>query len=615
MSFCVNKTKKFPIGTSDFKRVITDNYYYVDKTKLIKDIIDSGVTVSLFTRPRRFGKSLNLSMLKNYFKIGADEGLFSGLYIDKQDMSYKQFLGRFPVIYLSLKDMDGITFADAQKSLYNELQDVILEHYHLYNDKKLNSLNLVYYEKLLQLQPDGNSLQNGLHDLMRFLHSYYNEKVIVLIDEYDVPLAKAFERNYYDEMVGFIRNLFSRTLKDNDDLQFAVLTGCLRISKESIFTGLNNIAVSDITNTSYQDAFGFTEDEVKALLSYYGLEAYMDIVKEWYDGYHFGNKEIYCPWDVLLYGKSIVIDNDPKPQEFWMNSSSNNIVQHFIDEAIMTDNSEIKVDFLKLVQGQPVNKIVNTNIVYRDLYSSVDSLWSTLFMTGYLTCKDGYKGDSFNLVIPNLEILSVFRKSFIEQFKRANTKYTTSVFEFYNALQNGDAASVKEFFESYLKTYASVRNANARRGKKENFYQGLFLGMLVFKGNWRTKAEPEYGNGYADLVMFTDRPNVGVIVEFKYADSQNTLEKSSRAAVQQIENKQYTEGFFRDYPIIDTVYEYGISCYLSDCDVVMHTRNRVDSDTNKYESPALSVNKVTSYSKPLDDFDNIKPSNQGNDTE
>lgn len=445
MSFCVNKTKKFPIGTSDFKRVITDNYYYVDKTKLIKDIIDSGVTVSLFTRPRRFGKSLNLSMLKNYFKIGADEGLFSGLYIDKQDMSYKQFLGRFPVIYLSLKDMDGITFADAQKSLYNELQDAILEHYHLYNDKKLNSLNLVYYEKLLQLQPDGNSLQNGLHDLMRFLHSYYNEKVIVLIDEYDVPLAKAFERNYYDEMVGFIRNLFSRTLKDNDDLQFAVLTGCLRISKESIFTGLNNIAVSDITNTSYQDAFGFTEDEVKALLSYYGLEAYMDIVKEWYDGYHFGNKEIYCPWDVLLYGKSIVIDNDPKPQEFWMNSSSNNIVQHFIDEAIMTDNSEIKVDFLKLVQGQPVNKIVNTNIVYRDLYSSVDSLWSTLFMTGYLTCKDGYKGDSFNLVIPNLEILSVFRKSFIEQFKRANTKYTTSVFEFYNALQNGDAASVKEF--------------------------------------------------------------------------------------------------------------------------------------------------------------------------
>lgn len=615
MSFCVNKTKKFPIGTSDFKRVITDNYYYVDKTKLIKDIIDSGVTVSLFTRPRRFGKSLNLSMLKNYFKIGADKGLFSGLYIDKQDISYKQFLGRFPVIYLSLKDMDGITFADAQKSLYNELQDAILEHYHLYNDKKLNSLNLVYYEKLLQLQPDDNSLQNGLHDLMRFLHSYYNEKVIVLIDEYDVPLAKAFERNYYDEMVSFIRNLFSRTLKDNDDLQFAVLTGCLRISKESIFTGLNNIAVSDITNTSHQDAFGFTEDEVKALLSYYGLEAYMGIVKEWYDGYHFGNKEIYCPWDVLLYGKSIVIDNDPKPQEFWMNSSSNNIVQHFIDEAIMTDNSEIKVDFLKLVQGQPVNKIVNTNIVYRDLYSSVDSLWSTLFMTGYLTCKDGYKGDSFNLVIPNLEILSVFRKSFIEQFKRANTKYTTSVFEFYNALQNGDAASVKEFFESYLKTYASVRNANARRGKKENFYQGLFLGMLVFKGNWRTKTEPEYGNGYADLVMFTDRPNVGVIVEFKYADSQNTLEKSSRAAVQQIENKQYTEGFFRDYPIIDTVYEYGISCYLSDCNVVMHTRNRVDSDTNKYESPALSVNKVTSYSKSLDYFDSIKLSNQGNDTE
>lgn len=417
MGVDIDRPKRFPIGSSDFERVITDNYYYVDKTKLIKDIIDNGAMVYLFTRPRRFGKSLNLSMLKNYFKIGTNKEIFSGLYIDKQDAYYKQFLGRFPVISLNLKDVDGLTFDDALKSLYSSLQDVILEHYHLYSDNKLNSLNLVYYEELLQLQSDSSSLQNGLHDLMRFLHSYYNEKVIVLIDEYDVPLARACDRKYYDEMVDFIRDFFSKALKDNDDLQFAVLTGCLRISGESIFTGLNNIEISDIMNTIYQDAFGFTEEEVSSLLSYYNLEECHGIVKEWYDGYRFGNKKIYSPWDILLYGKTAVFEGVVKPQKYWMSTSSNDILYHFIDEVIMTDSLELKDDLIKLVQRQAVNKVIDTGVIYRNLYSSIDNLWSALFMTGYLTGKDGYENDTFNLVVPNLEILSVFQTCYNNRLK------------------------------------------------------------------------------------------------------------------------------------------------------------------------------------------------------
>lgn len=567
--------KRLPIGTDDFKEIITDNYYYVDKTKLIKYLIDDGAKVSLFTRPRRFGKSLNISMLENFFDIGTDKNLFSGLYIESQTEYFEKFCGRYPVISLSLKDVIGRSFTEAREELYNRVQDIVLKHCYSINHTELNDLELAYYRRLTQFRME--DLTSGLSLLMRLLHLYYDEKVIVLIDEYDVPLSYAYDNHYYDEMINLIRLFLSKALKGNEDLQFAVLTGCLRISKESVFTGLNNIKVNDITNVAYQDAFGFTEDDVIAMLEYYDLVCNHEIIKEWYDGYRFGDVDIYCPWDVLNYCSSLLSKPNAKPQKYWMNSSGNSIVNHFIDSVIAADDSGVKEDFIRLVQGQPVEKTISTNIVYRDLYSSIDNMWSTLFMTGYLTCKNGYDDNTYNLSVPNLEIRSVIQEIFIDRFKNANTIYTNSVLDFYNALQEGDVACVKEFFCEYLKNYVSIRNANARAGKKEKFYQGLFLGMLILKGNWKAKAEIEYGDGYVDLAMLTDKPDVGIIIEFKYADSESSLDKYCIKALQQIEDKHYADGFFRDHESVNTIYKYGISCYLSYCDVVMVQEDRHDS--------------------------------------
>ncbi len=564
--------KKFPIGTEDFKDIINNNYYYVDKTRLIKELVDIGSKVTLFTRPRRFGKSLNMSMLKSFFEIGADSNLFSKLYIGSQSEFCEQYMGKYPVVSLCLKDVEGATFEEAQRNLCFAIQLETARYGFILDDDKLQRHNRKILEDLMALETQ--DISRSLRGLSQVLCRYYDRKVIILIDEYDAPLASAFKNGYYDQMISLIRSLFSWALKGNSDLEFAVLTGCLRISKESIFTGMNNLDVNTVADILYDDAFGFTDEEVNDLLDFYELGQYHDIIKEWYDGYRFGNAYIYCPWDVLNYCRILKADSNAKPQKYWMNSSSNDIVGKFIDQIIASGDASAQEDFVKLAQGEAVNKYVNSNITYKELYSSVDNMWSTLFMTGYLTSNDGYYEDRYNLTIPNLEIRAVVQEIFIEQFKNADTAYTNSVFEFYRALQDGDIEIVREFFENYLRNSGGIRIANARKDKKENFYQGLFLGMLVLKSNWKAKAECEYGDGYVDLSMLTDKPGVGVIIEFKYSDSKESLNVSVQEALDQIEKKRYADGFFRQHESVDVIYKYGIACHAMDCDIEMRVENR-----------------------------------------
>lgn len=466
--------KKLPVGIEDFVEIRKEDFYYIDKTGLIRDLLGNWGKVNLFTRPRRFGKTLNMSMLKNFFEIGADKSLFDDLEISKETSLCETYMGKFPVMFVSLKGVDGLNFANARDMLWEIIRKEVRRLQYLLQDDRLSQMDKESFISLMTAEASDAVIQKSLSLLTELLYKYYNQKVILLIDEYDVPLDKAFQHSYYNEMVSLIRGLFGQALKTNEFLQFAVLTGCLRVSKESIFTGLNNFKVLSITDTRFDEHFGFTDEEVSQLLTDYQLGDHLAETKEWYDGYRFGDANIYCPWDVISYVDHLSADPYAEPEAFWINTSGNDLVKRFIDKADKTTQNEIE----RLIAGEAIEKKVRLDLTYNELDSSIDNLWSVLFTTGYLTQTGRAANGIYNLVIPNREVREVFVLQIQEWFKEKTMADSTRINRFCAAFSAGDVLTVQEMLHDYLWDSISVRDTAIRTSMKENFYHGMLLGLL-----------------------------------------------------------------------------------------------------------------------------------------
>lgn len=564
-------TVKLPIGIENFEKIRTAGFYYVDKTGMIKELLNNWGEVNLFTRPRRFGKSLNMSMLKYFFEYGTDKTLFDGLEIAGEQKLCDEYMGKFPVISISLKDVNGRNFDAARAKMCSVIGWEALRFRFLLESDKLDSNEKEIYEQLVTIGKAGQAsfimsddvLEDSLYNLSVLLHKHYGQKVIILIDEYDVPLDKAQQFGYYDEMVSIIRNMFSKTLKSNASLQFAVLTGCLRVSKESIFTGLNNPKILSITDARFSEHFGFIDQEVKKLLSYYGLSDKYDVVKEWYDGYCFGNMEVYCPWDVINYCDALLADPDVQPQNYWSNTSSNDIVRNLIRRA---DKPSAMREIEQLIAGESVAKEIHQELTYRELYDSIDNLWSILFTTGYLTQAGKPDGDVFQLRIPNMEIRKIFTTQIYKWFQESAEKDGETLNAFCEALKNGDASEVERRFHEYLKKTISIRDTSVRKNKKENFYHGILLGLCAYKDSWAVSSNRESGDGYSDILIEDVDSDIGIVIEVKYPENEN-LEAGCAGALEQIEKRGYEEVLRDDG--MTKILKYGIACYKKRCKVVL----------------------------------------------
>ena len=556
----MNDTLKLPVGIDDFKKIREAGFYYVDKTKLIEQLLQSWGEVTLFTRPRRFGKTLNMSMLKSFFEIGAEKSLFQGLYISEKEKLCAEYMGKYPVIFLSLKGVEGLHFADAQKMLMTIINNEVRRHYYLKTSDKLTVEDRKQFEKML-LNEDVN-LVDSLRLLSQLLYLHYDQKVVILIDEYDVPLDKAFKNGYYQEMVSLIRGLFGQALKTNEFLQFAVLTGCLRVSRESIFTGLNNFEINSIVDIEHEEGFGFTDAEVMQMLKYYHCtERYSDI-KEWYDGYHFGNADIYCPWDVINFVKKLLTDSNAKPSAFWINSSGNDLVKLFVDKADQSTKDEIE----RLVTGKSVTKRIRLDLTYDEIENSIDNVWSVLFTTGYLTNIGNPESGVYELVIPNREVHEVFVLQIQEWFQRSVAK-EESMPEFSKTILNADAEELQKQLNVIMSRMISVLDTKAREEQKENFYHGLLLGLLRGSNpDWLIKSNRESGDGYSDILIEPENPDAGIIIEVKHAASISGLDKACENAMAQIKNRRYDETL-RENGRCD-ILAYGIAFHKKRCRVV-----------------------------------------------
>lgn len=560
----VNK-KKLPIGIENFSKLQKEDFYYVDKTGLIEAILNNWGEVSLFTRPRRFGKSLNMNMLRQFFEIGTDPALFDGLYIAQNKTLCQEYMGKYPVVSISLKGIAADNFEDARKFLISTIIREARRLQYLLNSENLSELDKRMFMDLLDKGMEEETLVSSLQVLSELLEIHYGTKVIVLIDEYDVPLAKANENGYYDEMVLLLRNLFGNVLKTNDSLKFAVLTGCLRIAKESIFTGLNNFKVHSITDAAFDEYFGFTDDEVREMLHYYGLDDHYGIVKEWYDGYRFGNTEIYCPWDVINYCCDHLSSPSTAPKNYWINTSGNDVVNHFID-SMDQDGQLTRSELETLVNGGTVQKDICEELTYRELYSTIDNLWSTLFMTGYLTQRGTPDGTLYNLAVPNREVRNILTRYVMTRFKNDVKKDGEMVRNFCDALYEGRPEEVERLFRDYMAKTISVRDTFVQKTYKENFYHGLLLGILSFKGGWMVHSNRESGNGFSDIMIRIDDSDTGIIIEVKY-DEKGDLEAECKKALRQIDATGYTEALHQED--VTRILKYGIACRRKDCMVLM----------------------------------------------
>lgn len=563
--------RKLPIGMENFVEIRRNNFYYVDKTRLIEQLVEKWSEVSLFTRPRRFGKSLNMSMLRAFFEVGAEANLFDGLYISHRRELCEQYMGKYPVISFTLKNIEGQSFDEVKKSMKYLIGTIARQYSFLLESEKLSVVDKEIYRALLFTNEDGTfqmsdvALEKSLYRLTELLEKHYHKKVIVLIDEYDVPLEKAFHHGYYDEMVILIRNLFGNVLKTNEHLKMAVLTGCLRIAKESIFTGLNNFKVYPITMRAFDESFGFTDEEVQKMLTYYGLEEDYKIVKAWYDGYRFGDVDVYCPWDVINYCSDRQYDPKLEPQNYWANTSSNDIISHFID-GMGGQRKVTRIELERLINGETVQKEINQELTYKELYSSIDNLWSTLFMTGYLTQKGDSNGKRYNLAIPNQEIRNIMTDHILQLFKEDVAKDGAMVETFCQALVDGNANRIEQLFTEYLMKTISVRDTFVRKPVKENFYHGILLGILSYKGGWYVTSNRESGDGFSDIMVRIDDEDVGIIIEVKYAEN-GKEEEMSRKALLQIHEKHYEKVLLDED--IHKVMKYGIACNKKKCKVSM----------------------------------------------
>ena len=557
--------KKLPIGIENFEKLRQEDFYYIDKTRLIEQLLTRWGEVNLFTRPRRFGKSLNMSMLQSFFEIGKDKTLFDGLRISDNQELCEEYQGKFPVVSVSLKGINGATYEEARRFLIKTINEEARRLSVLSDSTELDETDHELLTQLKKKEMTNDSLVYSIRELTELLEKHYGRKVIVLIDEYDVPLAKANENGYYNEMVLLIRNLFENALKTNNSLKFAVLTGCLRIAKESIFTGLNNFKVYSITDKSFDETFGFTDAEVKELLRYYGQEKYYETVKEWYDGYRFGNVDVYCPWDVINFCSDHLADPGLEPKNYWANTSGNSVISHFID-SVGKPQKLTRMELEQLVNGGIVQKEINSELTYKELYSSIDNLWSTLFMTGYLTQRGEPSGNRYNLVIPNREIRNIITNHILKMFKENVKDDGKTVSDLCDALLNQNPEKVELIFTEYMKKTISIRDTFAQKPTKENFYHGLLLGILGFKENWSVMSNRESGDGFGDILIRIEDEDVGIVIEVKYADDGN-LQGECEKALQQIIDIRYTEALEQEG--IHTIIKYGIACYRKKCKVLM----------------------------------------------
>ena len=536
---------KLPVGIENFEEIRRNQYYYIDKTKLIEQLFDSLGKVSLFTRPRRFGKTLNMSMLKSFFEIGTDPSLFDGLYISKNQDLCKQHLGQYPVIFLSLKGVEGLSFSEARRRCIQLIKREAERFYVLKDSQRLLDIDRIKYCQLLEMQDrpeEVDIIMSSIKTLSDLLYKQYGKKVVILIDEYDVPLDKAFQYGYYREMLHFIRGLLGEVLKTNDSLAFAVLTGCLRVSKESIFTGLNNFKILSITDTRFDEQFGFTDTEVRTLLSDYQMEERFAEVKEWYDGYHFGNADVYCPWDVVNFVDRAKDDREARPEAYWINTSGNDLVKRFIDKANKTTKSEIEC----LINGEAIEKELRLELTYEEIDQSIENLWSVLFTTGYLTQTGRPKDGAYRLIIPNREVREVFRLQINEWFKKSIFSNTERLTAFWKAFEEGDTEGVEQYLNRILSNSISVFDTKARKEEKESSYHNLLVGILIGNADWLVKSNVEAGEGFADIIVETDDPDAGIVVELKYTKNFDELKAASQKALDQIRDRRYQEYLLND---------------------------------------------------------------------
>ena len=551
---------KLPVGIDSFEKIRKNGFYYVDKTKLIEQLVETGGEVTLFTRPRRFGKTLNMSMLRAFFETGTDTTLFDGLYIAENKEICEQYMGKCPVIFLTLKGVEGLYFSDAKRMLRTIIVNELDRHYYLKTSDALTEEDKKQFSKMLQNADDNT--EDSIRKLSQLLYKHHGKKVVIIIDEYDVPLDKAFQYGYYEEMVALIRGLFGQALKTNDYLQFAVLTGCLRITKESIFTGLNNFEVLSALDVLYDECFGFTDVEVQELLKNYNLSEHYPEAKEWYDGYHFGNTDIYCPWDVIRYCKSLCADPNARPEDFWSNSSGNAIVRRFIDKADVQTKNEIE----RLIAGECIEKEISLELTYDELDKSIENLWSVLFTTGYLTHQGRTESGKYRLTIPNREIKNLFIKKIREWFSDVSRNDGKKLEAFCDAFLEKNPEKIEQIFGDYLWNTISIRDTAVAKEKKENFYHGILLGLLGYKAIWFIKSNAESGTGYSDILVEVPDNRTGIVIELKYAEN-GDMDAACAKALEQIEEKDYVDRLRQDG--MRNFIKYGIACFKKDCKVVI----------------------------------------------
>lgn len=554
--------KRLPIGIEDFEKIRQEDYYYVDKTGMIGDIIRNGAEVTLFTRPRRFGKSLNMSMLEQFFSLNGRPELFEGLQIMGEPELCQKYMGQYPVISLSLKGINAVSYETAFKIAVRGINESAAMVDYLEQSERLTKNDKESYRELLKRDMDEAEFYVSLRELSRLLAKHFDKKVIILIDEYDVPLAKAYENGYYDQMIFTMRNFLEQALKTNRNLQFAVLTGCMRISRESIFPGLNNFQVLSISDVGFDEYFGFTDNEVRQLLCYYRQEQSYGSIREWYDGYRFGNVDVYCPWDVLNHCQKLLADPSVQPQNYWINTSSNDVVRRFIEKS---DSGMTRQEIEALIAGEEIEKEICQELTYQDMYANIENIWSVLFMTGYLTYHGKPENNRFCLAIPNLEIRNIFTTQIMDYFRKNVQADGKTLKSFCDALEQGDAETVEEILQQYLKKTISIRDTFVQKQMKENFYHGILLGILGIKERWAVSSNRESGDGYSDIVVETENSEKGMILELKYAQDGN-LEQACRKALAQTTEVHYAE-ILEDQGI-NEILCYGIAFYKKRCMVM-----------------------------------------------
>ena len=552
---------KLPVGIDQFDKLIKSGFYYVDKTRLIEQLLQNWGEVNLFTRPRRFGKTLNMSMLKSFFEIGTDKTLFDQLYIAANKELCEEYMGQYPVIFLSLKGVDGLNFEEAKSMLKITIRTEAQRHYELKKSEKVSEENRKLFNDILSGEDE--RIEDSLRMLSQILFEHYGKKSIILIDEYDVPLDKAFQHGYYKEMVSLLQGLFGQALKTNEFLQFAVLTGCLRVSKESIFTGLNNFKVLSIADVRFDEQFGFTDEEVRKLLKDYDLEDYFSEAKEWYDGYHFGNADIYCPWDVINYVEHLRYDPEAEPEAFWINSSENDLVKRFVAKADQTTKDEIE----QLIAGDVIEKKIRQDLTYDEIDQSIDNLWSVLFTTGYLTQTGRAERGIYKLMIPNKEVREVFIDQIQQWFDQTVVNDEDRMSSFYQSFAQGKAKDVQDQLTSILAETISILDTKARNEEKENLYHGMMLGLLRNHRNWIVKSNVESGEGFVDILIKPEDPDEGILIELKYSKTFDGLEKACERAMEQVKNRRYDEAL-RDEGRCHILI-YGIAFCKKRCKVVV----------------------------------------------